>query len=116
MHVEDFDRGEGKALRMHVGSPGTVGHRPLVLGAEMNFSCLDLELRGWDELLAHRVGRLAESMRSATDGMWLGFVRVPEERPLALIQSNRGPFYEDRHGLGYAGTPARDRGHRHRGR
>src|SRR5688500_3926970 len=106
--TEGFPRdisGTGNApLSVHHGTLGCPETAPRILGAESGMSCLRIEEtdRWWSPLAAD-VLALADAMRSAPDGMWLAFVAVPGERPLALVQSNRDPaedvpgFYGSHH-------------------
>ncbi len=77
---------------------------PLIIGAETGYSCLKGELAAWPvpELRA-KILEVADGMRDAKDGLWLASINPPLGRRLVLVQSNRGAFYRDHHGPGYAG-------------
>lgn len=77
---------------------------PLIIGAETGYSCLKGELAAWPiPELADKILEVADGMRDAEDGLWLGTIDPPFGRRLVLVQSNKGPFYRGHHGPGYAG-------------
>jgi hypothetical protein len=78
---------------------------PLICASEMGFCPLGDELRfgRWSPAVQGLVGRIADAMRYSESGLLLALLDLEDApRRLALVQDNRGPFYERRYGGDHA--------------
>lgn len=92
-------RGRLAEIEVVVGAVERPGHVPFVCASETGYSPLGPALGGARNVLTP----LVDWMRSTTNGAYVALVdEPPARRPLAIIQSNRGPggqanFYESHH-------------------
>jgi len=98
-------------VNMHYGvDKRRVADAPVITGAETGYHCCG-GIIGSPDGFGKSLRNLVDAMRASEEGMWLAFVGIGEPgspganmRKAVLVQTDRGPFYRNHHGDGYAGN------------